>query len=152
MIASVRSGKILHCYCLSPVKLNLTKLGNTELSTAFSEDPIKLMNSRACTVKDFKCVSEQCAQCPGTDLTHDIGKAILNIQTIFYYRQETTDKHTKKVQKVESGDYVVELLNKIVFGEKFHRHCESIYRQFSELKFMKKNLKENKVILSIDFS
>ena len=58
----------------------------------------------------------------------------------------------KKVQKVGSGEYVVELLNEIVFGEKFYRHCYNIYRQFSELKFMKKNLKENEVILSVDFS
>ena len=123
---------------LSAVKLNLTKLGKTELAAAMLEDPIELMNSSVCTVKDFKCISWQCAQCPGSSLTHDIGKAISNTQAISYYRWETTDKHMKKVQKVGSGEYVVELLNEIVFGEKFRRHCYNIYRQFSELKFMKK--------------
>ena len=58
----------------------------------------------------------------------------------------------KKVQKIGSGEYVVELLNEIIFREKFCRHCYNIYRQFSELKFMKKNLEENEVILSVDFS
>ena len=123
---------------LSAVKLNLTKLGKTELAAALLEDPIELMNSSVCTVKDFKCISGQCAQCPGSSLTHDIGKAISNTQAISYYRWETTDKHMKKVQKVGSGEYVVELLNEFVFGEKFRRHCYNIYRQFSELKFMKK--------------
>ena len=71
---------------LSAVKLNLTKLGKTELATALLEGPIELMNSSVCTVKDFKCISGQCAQCPGSNLTHDIGKPILNIQAISYYR------------------------------------------------------------------
>ena len=137
---------------LSAVKLNLTKLEKAELAAALLEDPIELMNSSVCTVKDFKCISGQCAQCPGSSLTHDIGKAISNTQAISYYRRETTDKHMKKVQKVGSGEYVVELLNEIIFGEKFCRHCYNIYRQYSELKFMKKNLKENEVILSVDFS
>ena len=99
------------------------------------------MNSSVCTVKDFKCISGQCAQCPGSNLTHDIGKPILNIQAISYYRQETTDKHMKNVQKVGSDEYVAECLNEIVFGEKFCRHCYNIYREFSKLKFMKKKSK-----------
>ena len=103
-------------------------------------------------MKDFKCISGQCAQCPGNSLTDDIGKTISNTQAISYYRWKTTEKHMKKVQKVGSCEYVVELLNEIVFGEKFRRHCYNIYRQFSELKFTKINLKENEVILSVDFS
>ena len=35
---------------LSAVKLNLTKLGKTELATAFSKDPIELINFSVCTV------------------------------------------------------------------------------------------------------
>ena len=77
--------------------LNQTKFGKTELATSLPKDPIELMNSSVYTVKDFKCISGQCAQCPGSNLTHDIGKAILNIHAISYYRWETIDKHMKKV-------------------------------------------------------
>ena len=35
---------------LSAVKLNLTKLGKKELATAFSKDPIELINFSVCTV------------------------------------------------------------------------------------------------------
>ena len=82
---------------LAAVKLKLTKLGKTELATALLKDPIELMNSSVCTVKDFQCISGQRAWCPGSNLTHDIGKAILNVQVISYYRCETIDKHLKKV-------------------------------------------------------
>ena len=77
--------------------LNQTKFWKTELATSLPKDTIELMNSSVHTVKDFKCISGQCAQCPGSNLTHDIGKAILNIHAISYYRQETIDKHMKKV-------------------------------------------------------
>ena len=100
---------------LSAVKLNLTKLGKTQLATALLEDPIELMNC-VCTAKDISCISRQCAQCSGSNLTH----------AIFYYRWETKDKLMKKVQKVWSAEYVVELLNQIVFGEKFLRHLQHL--------------------------
>ena len=67
---------------LSAVKSNLTKLGKTGLVTVLPEDPIELMNSSVSTVKDFKCVSGKRAQCLGSNLTHDIARAILNIQGI----------------------------------------------------------------------
>ena len=82
---------------LAAVKLKLTKLGKTELATALLKDPIELLNSSVCTVKDFQCISGQRAWCPGRNLTHDIGKAILNVQVISYYKCETIDKHLKKV-------------------------------------------------------
>ena len=113
MIAGVRPAKMLYCL-LSAGKLNLTKLGKTELATTLLEDPIELMNSSVCTVKDFKYISGQSAQCLGSNLTHNIDKAIFNIQAISSYRWETPDKHMAKVHR----EYV-ELLNKIVFGEKF---------------------------------
>ena len=97
---------------LSAVKLNLTKLGKTGLATALPEDPLEQTNSSVCTVKDFKCISGKCAQCPGSNLTHDIARAILNIQAIFIIgRKPQMKKVKKKGQKVGSGKYVVEFLN-----------------------------------------
>ena len=98
MIAGVRPAKMLHCL-LSAGKLNLTKLGKTELATTLLEDPIELMNCSVCTVKDFKYISGQCAQCPGSNFTHNIDKAIFNIQAISCYMWETPDKHMAKVHK-----------------------------------------------------
>ena len=40
----------------------------------------------------FQMYQWECAQCHGSNLTHDIGKAILNIQAISYYRRETINK------------------------------------------------------------
>ena len=42
---------------LAALKLNLRKLGKTELAAALFEHPIQLMNCSVCTVKDFRCVS-----------------------------------------------------------------------------------------------
>ena len=79
------------------VKLNLTKLGKNRICHCIVENPLELMNYSNCRVNDFNCISGQCAQCPGSNLTHDFGQAILNIQVISYYRWETIDKHLKKV-------------------------------------------------------
>ena len=66
---------------LAAVKLNLTKLGKTELAPALSKE---VMYSSACAVKDLKMYHGQCAWFPGNNSTLDVGKAILNIQAISY--------------------------------------------------------------------
>ena len=44
------------------------------------------------------------------------------------------------------------LLLEMVDGSKMRTHKYNIYRQFVEIKWLKANLKEEEVILSVDFS
>ena len=57
---------------------------------------------------------------------------------------------TKK-EFVNSVEEVVTLL-KDICSKKFKIHMYNIYRQYSELKYLKENLGENEAILSVDFS
>ena len=126
---------------LSAAKLNL---GQTELATALLEDPIELMNSSVCTVKDFKYISGQCTQCPGSNLTYDTGKAVL--------RWQTTGKHMKKVQKFGFGEYVAELVNELSLEKSSVDTAATFVGGLQSWNSWKNILKENEVILSVDFS
>ena len=44
-----------------------------------------------------------------------------------------------------------EIFHEMAYGDKIQMHKYNIYRQYSELKFLKKKLKANEVILSLDF-
>ena len=56
----------------------------------------------------------------------------------------------QKVEFTESGTIVAEALDEIA-TKNFKLHVYSI-RQFSELKYLKKSLKNDEAILSVDFS
>ena len=57
----------------------------------------------------------------------------------------------KKKQEA-TGKEMAAMLQDLMIGTKMRRLMYNIYGQFSELKFLKTNLKENEVILRADFS
>ena len=62
--------------------------------------------------------------------------------------------HREKYQKdevVDSGDDVIVML-KGILTKSFKVHVYNIKRQYSELKYLKANLKEDEIKLSVDFS
>ena len=93
MIADVRLENAT--LLLAAVKLNLTKLGKQNL-LHYRKTQQTWWILVSAQWKISKCISGQCARCPASNLTHDLGKAILNIQAISYYRWETSVKHMKK--------------------------------------------------------
>ena len=69
-----------------------------------------------------------------------------------YYRWTTRKKNVCKIQEEVSGEEASSKLAELVSGTKMRSHKYNIYRQFSELKWLKIFFKENEVILSVDFS
>ena len=57
----------------------------------------------------------------------------------------------KKKQEA-TGKEMAAMLQDLMIGTKMRHLMYNIYRQFSQLKFLKTNLKENEVILRADFS
>ena len=57
----------------------------------------------------------------------------------------------KKKQEA-TGKEMAAMLQDLMIGTKMRHLMYNMYRQFSELKFLKTNLKENEVILRADFS
>ena len=61
------------------------------------------------------------------------------------------EKRYQKDEVVDSGDDVIVILKEIL-AKSFKIHAYNIKCQYSELKQLKANLKEDEVILSVDFS
>ena len=61
-------------------------------------------------------------------------------------------KSVHKIQDEVTGEEAAILLADLVDGNKMKMHKYNIYRQLSELKCLKMSLKEDEVILSVDFS
>ena len=61
------------------------------------------------------------------------------------------DNFYQKVEFTESGTVVAEILDKIT-SKTFQLDAYNIFRQFSELKYLKKSLKNDEVMLFVDFS
>ena len=65
------------------------------------------------------------------------------------------EQKIKKIQKVldsVSGEDFAQMFKESVSGSQMKTHAYNIYRQYSELKHLKKNLGKKDVILSVDFS
>ena len=60
-------------------------------------------------------------------------------------------EHYVKREFVDTGAEVVTLFKELL-NLQFRLHMYNIYRQFSEFKYLKRNLKSNEIILSVDFS
>ena len=52
----------------------------------------------------------------------------------------------------ETGEEAKRFLQEVVLGIDFKRHLYNSLRQHEELKFLKKNLKKDEVIISLDFA
>ena len=60
-------------------------------------------------------------------------------------------EHYVKREFVDTGAEVVTLFKELS-NLQFRLHMYNIYRQFNEFKYLKRNLKSNEIILSVDFS
>ena len=72
------------------------------------------------------------------------------VSEVKYARWVHREKHQKD-EVVDSGNDVIVLLKQIL-TKSFNMHVYNISCQYSELKHLKANLKEDEIILSVDFS
>ena len=113
-------------------------------------DAQKFIEKTVCSIKNDVCCSGQCSECPGLEYYEVVWKSLSEIPEIMYHQWDKTEKNYQKVELVDSGADVVEYVKNDI--PSIRTHVYNIYRQHSELKFLKENLKPNEVILSVDFS
>ena len=122
------------------------------LVSSLPTDPMELVEMGVCSVKLIQCMNGECAECPGKVVIAKICEELEKVDSLSYYRWVTRQKNVHKIQEQVTGEEAASLLSDLVDGNKMRMHKYNIYRQFSELKWLKKNLKEDEVILSVDFS
>ena len=137
---------------LEAVKRYFTKEKQKGLVHNLPTDPMELVELGVCSVKQIQCMRGECEECPGKVVIANICEELENAESLTYYRWVTRKKNVCKIQEEVSGEEASILLAEIVDGKKMRMHKYNIYRQFSELKWLKANLKEDEVILSVDFS
>ena len=85
-------------------------------------------------------MSGECDKC--TTLNHftDALEALEGIDEVSFYVWKTQDKKVQKVMDTLSGEDFAERLETDIIGSRMKTHAYNIYRQYSELKHLKKTL------------
>lgn len=136
---------------LTSIKGTLIKSNYHELASKLEVDIIEFISGNVCSVKDFDCCSNVCDKCPGKDLMTEIMDVLSRIDSITYNKWMKKGNYVQKIEILQSGEDVAEEFLALT-GSIIKLHIYNIFRQYSELKHLKKNLGPDEVILSVDFS
>ena len=97
-------------------------------------------------------MSGECDKCTALNNFTDTLEALEGIDEVSFYVWKTQDKKVREVVDTLSGEDVAERLETGIIGSRMKTQAYNIYRQYSELKHLKKILGKKNVILSVDFS
>ena len=114
-------------------------------------NPEEFILENVCYIKNYDCCNDNCGQCCNFRNIEDILNALEGVSEVKYARQVRREKRYQKDEVVDSRDDVIVMLKEIL-TKSFKMHLSSIKHQYSELKHLKANLKEDEIILSVDFS
>ena len=137
---------------LQSIKTYFNKERQKDLVSNLPTVLMELVELGVCSVKSIDCMKGQCDECPGKGVVSNICEDLEKVESLSYYRWVSHQKTAHKIQDEVTGEEAAILLAELVDGNKMKMHKYNIYRQSSELKCLKKNLKEDEVILSVDFS
>ena len=112
---------------------------------------IHFIGSIVCSVKNQECCEGNCLTCAENDHLNEILSILSEIEEITYSKWIREKERYVKREFVDTGPEVVTLFKELS-NLQFRLHMYNIYRQFSELKYLKRNLKSDEIILSVDFS
>ena len=118
---------------------------------ALASDAKDFVQNIVSSIKEFNCCNDACTNCIGSTNIKEILQIFQGIDEITYSKWVRKNNFYQKVEFTESGTVVSETLDEII-TKTFKLHVYNIFQQFSELKYLKKSLKNNEVILSVDFS
>ena len=136
---------------LSGIKQSLKKNGHSGLALTLKTDPEKLILENVCSIKNYDCGNDDCGKCCNFRNVEDILIVLEGVSEAKYARWVCREKHYQKDEVADSGDDVIVMLKQIR-TKSFKMHVYNISCQYSELKHFKANLKEDEIILSVDFS
>ena len=107
---------------------------------------VDFVSSIICSVKNYGCHNDLCENCPGRKMLAYINEFLKTSDNITYSKWVRKDCLQHKIEISASGQLVAESIDEI--GTKLNKlHMYNIFRQYSELKHLKKNLVEDEVLL-----
>ena len=98
----------------------------------------------------LKSLIVACTNCIESTNIREILQVLQGIDKITYSKWVRKSNFYLKVEFTESGTVVVETLDEIT-TKTFKLHVYNIFRQFSELKYLKISFKNDEAILNVDF-
>ena len=107
------------------------------MALTLKTDPEKFILENVCSIKNYDCCNDNCGQCCNFRNAEDILIALEGVSEVKYARWVCREKYYQKDEVVTKS---------------FKMHVYNISRQYSELKHLKANLKEDEIMLSVDFS
>ena len=133
------------------IKASLSKANNHNLASMISGDAVDFVSSVVCSVKEYDCCNDSCQNCHGKPMLEEIIQFFYLSENIIYYKWIRKISLYQKTEICESGKLVADSFDEMT-TKKFKLHVYNIFRQYAELKHLKKSLGEEEVILSVDFS
>ena len=121
------------------------------MALTLKTNPEEFILENVCSIKNYDCCNDNYGQCFNFGNIEDILIALEGVSEVKYARWVRREKCYQKDEVVDSGDDVIVLLKQIL-TKSFKMHVYNISRQYSELKHLKANLKEDEIILSVDCS
>ena len=98
------------------------------------------MESIVCSVKNQECYEGNCLTCAENDNLNEILSIISEIKEITYSQWARKKELYVKRKFFDTGAELVTLFKELS-NLQFRLHMYNIYRQFCELKYLKRNLK-----------
>ena len=114
-------------------------------------DPEEFILENVCSIKTYDCCNDNCEQRCNFRNTEDILNALEGVSEVKYAGWVRREKHCQNDEVVDSGDDVI-VMSKEILTKSLKMHVYNIKRQYSELKHLEANLKEDEIIISVDFS
>jgi hypothetical protein len=136
------------CVCTyhQNVKLQASSLGLCNIDYKI------LMSKSVCDMSNRKCMMRTCVNCPGEKGIHTFLSNLENLKDMddIIYKQWVTVDRCNLIEKAETiTDYISSLSTKVT---NLTRHHYISIAQSKFLKDLKDNLKENEIIILLDFS
>ena len=105
-------------------------------------DPEEFILENVCSIKNYDCFNDKCGRCCNLRNIEDILNALEGVSGLKHARWVCREKCYQKDEVAESGDDVI-LLLKEIHSKSFKMHLYNIKHQYSELKHLKVNLKDD---------
>ena len=127
---------------LSGIKQSSKKNGHNKLALTLKIDPEEFILENVYSIKNYDCCNDNCGRCCNLRNIEDILNALEGASGLKHARWVCREKRYQKDEVAESGDDVILLLKEII-TKSFKMHVYNIKHQYSELKHLKANLKDD---------
>ena len=133
---------------LNATKNALIKNKQNDHASTLKTEADSFMRRIACSVKNQESCEGNCSICAENNNLNEIMSILSEIEEIIYSQWIREKKCYVKREFVDTDAEVVTLFKELS-NLQFRFHMYNIYRQFSELKYLKRNLKSDEIWISV---